>query len=542
MDLEQGMVIAAVEWLPGGNEWWANFQVSLTNYTDSEVVDPKISFSFTPPRSVFNGYGLIFPASDEPVTSIEGVLVAERKVIPSRGTQRFTLAIQNGGAGAGSDPALLPYMFVVDGLSANPPEDGEPPTTPTNLTVLTTAPHSVSLAWNPSTDNVAVAGYEVAIEQDGAPARTVRSARPNAVVSGLTAVTQYTFRVRAFDISGNLSVFSEGRTVSTAEPLPDPGDWDAPRAPFVDYTAWPNPQLDRYAEQSGLDGFFAGFLVAKPGGDRKVYWGGFDSLGDATTSDFGRDDFAAFRAQRGTVVVSFGGASNVPLEEEETDVARIAGTYQAIMANYQVTHLDFDFEGSFIHNDAGQERHVAAISQVLAAHPTVKLSYTLPADGAPGSLEGFNDGGVRLLHRLADAGIQPSLINGMLMEFGQTSPPDAYQCCVIALNGMFTQISAAWPHWSRDRVWRRIGACPMFGRNINGKVFTLENMRQLVGFAREHNLGCLSGWDATRDHNQGALPECGDLTGNDLSKCTYVQQESFAFARIIATYRPEDSR
>ncbi|SNQ51036.1 conserved hypothetical protein [Frankia canadensis] len=535
------LVIAAAEWL-GGNEYWANFRVVVTNYTDEDVVDPEIALFLPQPLQILNNYGLVWSPANHPVTSVTGRLVAERKVIRARMSQEFVLSVQNGGSGAGSDPALLPERFTVNGQDANPPVDDEPPTVPEKLRADAWAPHSLHLVWEPSSDNIAVARYEIFYRTAAGEPRSVTVPGPEGRVSGLSASTEYLLSVRAIDISGNVSERSDEVSASTTQPLPDGGTWDAPRAPFVDYTAWPNPKVSEYGRDSGVDSFFTGFLVAQPGGDRKVYWGGYKDYGDATTSAFGKEDFAAFRAQGGTVVLSFGGASNVPLEEVETNISRIVATYEAILSNYQVSHIDFDFEGAFIHNTPGLERHVAAISQVVQSRPGLKISYTLPADGAPGSLEGFNDGGVRLLHLLAGAGVQPSLITGMLMEFGQTSPPDAYQCCVIALNGMFTQIAAAWPAWNDQKVWRRIGACPMFGRHINGKVFTLENMRQLADFAREHNLGALSGWDATRDRNQGLLPECSDFNGNDLAKCTYVEQNSFDFSKIIAGYRPADTR
>ncbi|MGB3439144.1 MAG: fibronectin type III domain-containing protein [Actinophytocola sp.] len=535
---KQHMVIASASWLPGGGEWWATFAVILKNYSDTDVVDPKIKFSFDEPRIIQNNYGLIFDASSSPVTSVEGKLVTERKVIPAGGVQEFSVAMQNGGPGAGSDPGMLPTSFSVDGDDASPPDDDEPPTTPSKVRVTSTTANSISLAWDPSTDNVAVGGYEVDVKPEGGATQSSRTTTPGSTVGGLSPATTYTVQIRAYDISGNLSGYSPAHTAQTTEPLPDMGDWDVRGAPFVDYTAWPNPQLAEYGAQSGLDGYFAGFLVARPGGDKKVYWGGYESLGDATTSDYGKSDFASFQAKGGKVVLSFGGASNVPLEAEQTDVSAIVATYQGILANYKVTHVDFDFEGSFIHDYAAQDRHIAAIGQLLQEQSKLKISYTLPVDGAPGSLVGFNDGGARLLLKLANAGIEPSLINGMLMEFGQTSPPDAYDCCVNALNGMFAQISATFTAWSSAKVWRRIGGCPMFGRHINGKVFTLENQRQLVDFARHHALGTLSGWDATRDHNQGTLPECDNMNGNDVSKCTYVVQPPFGFSKIIATYQP----
>lgn len=531
-------VIASASWLPGGGEWWATFAVVLTNYSDADVVDPTISFSVDTPRIIQNNYGLVFNASSSPVTRVEGKLVTERKIIPAGGVQEFSVAMQNGGPGAGSDPSMLPIEFTVDDDSANPPDDDEPPTTPAGLRVVATTSHSISLAWEPSTDNVAVGGYEVDAKAAGGTTQTSRTETPSSTVGGLTPATAYTIQIRAHDISGNYSGYSRPHTASTSESLPDMGDWDVRRAPFVDYTAWPNPQLAEYGKQSGLDGYFAGFLVARPGGDKKVYWGGFEALGEATTSDYGRADFAKFQATGGKVVLSFGGASNVPFEAEQTDVSAIVATYKGILANYKVSHVDFDFEGAFIHDYAAQDRHIAAVGQLLEDQSGLKISYTLPVDGAPGSLVGFNYGGARLLLKLADAGIEPSLINGMLMEFGQTAPPDAYDCCVNALNGMFAQISATWTSWSAAKVWRRIGGCPMFGRHINGKAFTLTNQSQLVDFARHHSLGALSGWDATRDYNQGTLPECDNLNGNDVSRCTYVVQPPFGFSKLIATYQP----
>ena len=532
--MEQGLVIAVPEWIDG-NAYWANFEVTVTNYTASDVVNPKIFFTFRSPSKVRNNYGLIFVPSEAPVTEIEGELVAERKVVPANGGQRaFRLALQDGGTGAGSDLELLPHRFVVDGMLADPPEDQQAPTVPTDLRVVAVGGRSVSLSWQPSTDDFAVAGYEVHYRSSSGAEGFVRTHGPSGKVAPLLPLTSYTVKVRALDVSGNHSECSAPIDVRTLADLPDPGDWDAPRAPFVDYTAYPSPQLTQYREDSGCDAFFTGFLVAVPGGDRKLYWGGYhDALGD-----FGREDIAAFRDQGGVPVLSFGGASNVPIEAEETDVSRIVTAYEGVLTNYGATHLDFDFEGGFIHDYPGQDRHVEAICRLLRDRPELKISYTLPVDGAPGSLEGFNEGGVRLLQRLAEDGIQPSLITGMLMEFGQTSPPDAYECCVIALNGMFRQISAIWPEWDQAKVWRRIGACPMFGRHINGKEFTLDHMARLLEFAREKQLGALSGWDATRDRNQGLLPECDDLNGSDLAKCTYTAQKSFDFSKIIATYRP----
>ncbi|MFF7638235.1 cellulose binding domain-containing protein [Kitasatospora sp. NPDC008050] len=171
-------------------------------------------------------------------------------------------------------------------------------------------------------------------------------------------------------------------------------------------------------------------------------------------------------------------------------------------------------------------RHVAAIGRLLQDNPALKLSYPLPADGDPTGVLGLTGESVRLLQRLAAAGIQPALINGALLGFGQGAPADVFDAVKNAPNGMFTQFQAVWPDWDGAKVWRRIGACPMFGRTFSDKVFTLENMRRLAAFATERNIGCLSGWTANRDAEPG-----GQVRG------TGVDQQPYDFTKIIATYR-----
>jgi len=53
--------------------------------------------------------------------------------------------------------------------------------------------------------------------------------------------------------------------------------------------------------------------------------------------------------------------------------------------------------------------------------------------------------------------------------------------------------------WSSAEVWQHISACPMFGRNNNGKIFTLENQRDLNAYCQEKGMPIMSGWDMMRD-------------------------------------------
>ncbi len=89
--------------------------------------------------------------------------------------------------------------------------DTEAPSTPTNLSASGITDTTVDLSWTASTDNVAVTGYDV--YQGATVLGTVTGT--TAQVTGLTASTDYNFRVRAKDAAGNISGFSNTVNVTT---------------------------------------------------------------------------------------------------------------------------------------------------------------------------------------------------------------------------------------------------------------------------------------------------------------------------------------
>ncbi|MFI6096304.1 fibronectin type III domain-containing protein [Lentzea sp. NPDC051213] len=93
--------------------------------------------------------------------------------------------------------------------------DEEPPTTPGNLRSTGTTSSSVSLAWDASTDNVGVTGYEV--YNGSTLAATVTGT--TATVANLKPDTAYSFTVQATDAAGNRSKPTVAVSARTA-----PGD------------------------------------------------------------------------------------------------------------------------------------------------------------------------------------------------------------------------------------------------------------------------------------------------------------------------------
>jgi chitodextrinase len=89
--------------------------------------------------------------------------------------------------------------------------DTQAPSNPANLTAANIADTSVTLNWNASSDNVGVTGYD--IYQGSTVLGTVAGTTAN--VTGLTEATSYSFRVRAKDAAGNVSGYSNTRTITT---------------------------------------------------------------------------------------------------------------------------------------------------------------------------------------------------------------------------------------------------------------------------------------------------------------------------------------
>lgn len=97
---------------------------------------------------------------------------------------------------------LLATIKVTD--DSDPGPDTQAPSKPSGLSAVA-GDTSIALSWTPSTDNVAVAGYDVF--RGGTKVASVTT--PTATISGLTPNTDYSFTVQARDAAGNTSPISD---------------------------------------------------------------------------------------------------------------------------------------------------------------------------------------------------------------------------------------------------------------------------------------------------------------------------------------------
>ena len=109
---------------------------------------------------------------------------------------------------------LLVLLFCCSGGDDSddaPSADTTPPSNPTNLVESQITDSSVFLSWGASTDNIGVTNYSV--YQDNTQIATTQ--QTSYTVNGLSTNTSYSFKIRANDLAGNSSGFSNTINITT---------------------------------------------------------------------------------------------------------------------------------------------------------------------------------------------------------------------------------------------------------------------------------------------------------------------------------------
>ena len=167
-------------------------RVVLTNTGDVESTGWVVEFDLPPGSSVSNAWNSVLTRD------------GQRHRFADAG---FNGRVRPGGAvsfGFTVTGLGLPTGCVVDGApceGGGPAPDTSAPTVPAGPRVTGVTADSVSLAWDASTDDVGVTGYQVL------RGTTVVASAPSTAVTvdGLLPSTAYAFTVRARDAAGNVS-------------------------------------------------------------------------------------------------------------------------------------------------------------------------------------------------------------------------------------------------------------------------------------------------------------------------------------------------
>lgn len=189
-------------------------------------------------------------------------------------------------------------------------QDTEAPTAPGAPTASAVTDTSASLTWAASSDNVAVAGYDVVRVNGTSETAVAASATTSVSVTGLTADTAYTFAVYARDAAGNRSARSATVSVTTDEGGSTPGAGCSVGYRIVGQ--WPGGfQGEITIRNTGtttIDGWTLGFAFAN---GQKVtnMWGGTPTQTGGSVS-VAPASYTSAIAANGSVTVGFTGSQS----------------------------------------------------------------------------------------------------------------------------------------------------------------------------------------------------------------------------------------
>jgi Fibronectin type III domain len=123
------------------------------------------------------------------------------------------MSFRNTGLAVG---AILPVVAFSASIAGAARRDRTPPTTPTNLRITATTDATVTLAWNPSTDNSGNFSYRVTERGFNEWTFAVPQTKTTYTATRLWPEQTYTYVVYAVDAAGNRS--GNSNTVSYTVP------------------------------------------------------------------------------------------------------------------------------------------------------------------------------------------------------------------------------------------------------------------------------------------------------------------------------------
>ncbi|ACU54908.1 cellulose-binding family II [Acidimicrobium ferrooxidans DSM 10331] len=296
-------------------------------------------------------------------------------------------------------------------------------------------------------------------------------------------------------------------------------------APYVDMTLPPTGTLAQLGSESGAKALTLAFIVSSKG---TCYpsWGNYFPVGQ--NNGLFRNEIAAYQAEGGTPIVSFGGEINQELAQVCSSPQALAQAYETVINTYHVYNLDFDIEGSDLNDQAAvnlRNQALALVQQQEAAqgHP-VSVSYTLPV-----MPWGLLANSLYLLNSAKTYGVDVSNVNVMAMDYGIPQAQGAMGTMAIeAAQATEQQLASIWSNLSTAQLWQMVGVTPMIGQNdLSGEIFTTQDAQQLGAFAEQVGLGRLSMWEIHRD------VECANNADEDSNYCSGTTETPWQFSQIF---------
>jgi hypothetical protein len=206
------------------------------------------------------------------------------------------------------------------------------------------------------------------------------------------------------------------------------------------------------------------------------------------------------REKGGDVIVSFGGAAGTELATVTNSVDELFSKYKLVVDKFNLKSVDFDIEGSAIHDIESCDRRGKAIATLKKMYPNLDVTMTVPV--MPFGLDADT---------LACTNMTPhDTLNIMAMDFGREE--DMAQAVISAIQA------------TRRQTRKKIAVTVMIGKNDTPEIFTLENARTLKNFLKK-NLWVtrVSFWSIQRDQGKDG----------ELAHSSKIKQKKWEFTNIL---------
>ncbi|WP_405013908.1 carbohydrate binding domain-containing protein [Kitasatospora sp. NBC_01539] len=400
--------------------------------------------------------------------------------------------------------------IALDGPGGGGGGDTQAPTAPGGLASTGTTSSSVSLAWNASTDNVGVTGYDV-YSGGGVVASATGT---SATVSGLAASTAYTFTVKARDAAGNASAASSAVSVTTGAGSGG-GTGFKQAAPYL-YLGWGEPpSATAVMSATGTKWFTMAFVLSS--GGCNPAWDGQRAL----TGGVDQSTINAIRAAGGDVVPSIGGWSGNKLGPNCATAEALAGAYQKVISAYGLKAIDVDIENTDeFENTVVQDRVLGALKIVKQNNPGLRTILTFGT-----STTGPTSYGNRLIEQSKALGADVDVFTIMPFDFGGGA--DMYGSTVNAANGLKDKLKSVFG-WDDATAYAHVGISGMNGLSDQQETTTPATWTSIRDWSNSHHIARLAFWSVNRDR-----PCVG---GGVAENCSGISQSAWQFTSITAGF------
>ena len=210
-------------------------------------------------------------------------------------------------------------------------------------------------------------------------------------------------------------------------------------------------------------------------------------------SDFANNlnDILQFIKMGGDLILSFGGADGIMLDEAISDVDTLYNMYINIINKTGCYKLDFDIESGTENKINVNNLRNIVLLKLQQKYPNLYISFTLGGD-----TKGLGNSQFQIIKDALNCGLKINIVNIMLMCNNFNNPgQDSINSC----ESLFNQLKSIYLNKSSNDIYGMMSPCIMPGKDGNNTYFTQDDARKLSDYCKNKNVGEISYWALQRD-------------------------------------------